>query len=442
MDKEERKPRFNNLLQILSKIDKPDMEVIELLFNFLIKLNEEELAAQLYTLLNQMHINLTWGIFFNMANIFHKGQKMYANISKDLKYSLISRNMQNIKFRKRSIKLTGVDDYILGEEIFFDVFGACLNCNNNINLERICEELSPMDIDKNNNRFKCRCGDWNLQKLNFKIGTELYNPNITNNHSSRKEGVILLSPTNLKKKLMGILISLKDKKFDIDNFRAKYPEEFWNSVWYFKLKEIDISFMLPYLKSVYIKKIEIKNNIKNCLKFVLEQEKNSKPFKFNNDETKSPNIKIIKVPKIVNKFNTDILSIQKVYQIAIFQIVGMLIYKPTEPYRGNIAIKGNIMKVTYKKKKIEKKNDKKLKNKNKDNILFFNNFITSDFDLTNSISTNYIDKNEESNNKLKERKSYIDFENKPKEEIFEYINEDDENFYKFKEYKEVDIDNL
>ena len=442
MDKEERKPRFNNLLQILSKIDKPDMKVIELLFNFLIKLNEEELAAQLYTLLNQMHINLTWGIFFNMANIFHKGQKMYANISKDLKYSLISRNMQNIKFRKRSIKLTGVDDYILGEEIFFDVFGACLNCNNNINLERICEELSPMDIDKNNNRFKCRCGDWNLQKLNFKIGTELYNPNITNNHSSRKEGVILLSPTNLKKKLMGILISLKDKKFDIDNFRAKYPEEFWNSVWYFKLKEIDISFMLPYLKSVYIKKIEIKNNIKNCLKFVLEQEKNSKPFKFNNDETKSPNIKIIKVPKIVNKFNTDILSIQKVYQIAIFQIVGMLIYKPTEPYRGNIAIKGNIMKVTYKKKKIEKKNDKKLKNKNKDNILFFNNFITSDFDLTNSISTNYIDKNEESNNKLKERKSYIDFENKPKEEIFEYINEDDENFYKFKEYKEVDIDNL
>ena len=442
MDKEERKPRFNNLLQMLAKIDKPDMEIIELLFNFLIKLNEEELAVQLYILLNQMHINLTWDIFFIMANIIHKGQKIYANISKDLKYSLVSRNMQNIKFRKRSIKLPGVDDYILGEEIFFDVFGVCLNCNKNINLERICEELSPMDIDKNNNRFKCRCGDWNLQKLNFKIGTELYNPNITNNHSRRKEGVILYSPTNLKKKLMQILISLKDKKFDIDNFRKKYPEEFWNSVWYFKLKEIDISFMLPYLKSVYIKKTEIKNNIKNCLKFVFEQEKNSKPFKFNNDETKSPNINIIKISKIVKKFNSDILHIQKVYQIAIFQIVGMLIYKPTEPYRGNIAIKGNVMKVTYRKKKIGKNNDKKLKNKNKDNILFFNNFITSDFDLTNSVSTTYMDKSEENNFKLKERKSNVEFDNKPKEELFEYINEDDENFYKFKEYKEVDIDNL
>ena len=439
LDKDERKPRFNNLLQILSKIDKSDMEVIELLFNFLIKLNEEELAAQLYTLLNQMHINLTWGIFFIMAKIFHKGQKMYSTISKDLKYSLISRNMQNIKFRKRSIKLPGVDDYILGEEIFFDVFGTCLHCNNNMNLERICEELSPMDIDKNNNRFKCRCGDWNLQKLNFKIGAELYNPNITNNHSSRKEGVILLSPTNLKKKLMQILISLKDKKFDIDNFRKKYPEEFWNSVWYFKLKEIDISFMLPYLKPVYIKKIDIKNNIKNCLKFVIEQEKNSKPFKFCNDDTKSPNIKIIKVPKIINKYNNDILCIQKVYQIAIFQIVGMLIYKPTEPYRGNIAIKGNVMKATYKKKKIGKKHEK---NKDKDNILFFNNFSTSDFDLTNSISTTYMDKNEENNYKLKERKSNVDFDNKIKEEIFEYIDEDDENFYKFKEYKEVEIDNL
>ena len=441
MDKVERKPRFNNLLQILSKIDKPDMKVIELLFNSLIKLNEEELAAQLYTLLNQMHNNLTWGIFFIMAKIFHQGQKMYASLNKDLKYIINSKGIQINKFRKRSIKLPGVDDYILGEEIFFDVFGVCLNCKNTINLERICEELSPMEIDKNNNRFKCRFGDWNLQKLNFKIGTELYNPNISTNHSSQKEGVILLSPTNLKHKLMNILFSLKDKKFDFDNFRKKYPEEFWNSVWYFKLKEIDISFMLPYIAPVYIKKIDTKNNIKNCLKFIVEQEKSNKPFIIYNDEINSPNTKIIKVPKIINKFNNDILCIQKVYQIAIFQIVGMLVYKPTEPYRGNIAIKGNVMKVTYKKKKIGKKYEKK-KSKNKDNILFFNNFITSDFDLTNSISTTCIDKTEENNNKLKERKSNVDLENKSKDEVFECITEDDENFYKFKEYKEVDIENL
>ena len=445
MDKEERKPRFNNLLQTLLIIDKPDMEMIELLFNTLIKLEEEELAMRLYAIFNQRHFNLTWEIFFMMAKILHKGQKMYDSINKELKYILVSKNPNDRKFRSRSIKLPGVDDYILGEEIFFDVFGDCINCNNMnnmINLERICEELSPFDIDKNNNRFRCRCGDWNLQKLNFRIGTELYNQNITTNNSSQKQGVILLSPTNLKKKLMNILYSLKDKPFDIDNFRKKYPEEFWNSVWYFKLKEIDISFMLPYLVPVYMNKLVTNNNIRNSLKFIIEQTKKDKPFKICNDEIKSANIKTINIANKINEFNSDILCIQKVYQIAIFQIVGMLIYKPTEPYRRNIAIKGDVMKVTYKKKKIEKIEKKK---KNKDNILFFDNFITADFDLTNSTSTTCIDKNEENDNKIKERKS--DLGNKIKEttgnnQLFEYIKEDDEDFYKFKEYKEVDIDNL
>ena len=138
MDKEERKPRFNNLLQILTKIDNHDMEVLELLFNSLIKLKEEEMAVQLYTMFNQLHINLTWSIFLIMSKILHKGQNVYSAMMKEMKFSrgssvkLTNRNIQNTtrhgenKFRKRSIKLPGLDDNILGEEIFFDVFGVCL----------------------------------------------------------------------------------------------------------------------------------------------------------------------------------------------------------------------------------------------------------------------------------------------------------------------------
>ena len=185
MDKEERKVRFNNISQILSKIDKQDMEVIELLFNSLIQLEEEELAVQLSTLFNQMHINLSWNIFLIMSKILYQGQDIYNSLKKEIKSAgtssvkMVNRLSVNTyrsdnKFRKRSFKLPGIDDCILGEQIFFDVFGTCLNCKNKINLEKICEELSPKDLDKNNNRFKCRCGDWNLQKLNFKIGTELY----------------------------------------------------------------------------------------------------------------------------------------------------------------------------------------------------------------------------------------------------------------------------
>ena len=450
MDKEERKPRFNNLLQILPKIMNHDMEVLELLFNTLIKFGEEDLAVQLYMTLNEMHINLTWSIFLILSKILHKRQNL-TNL-KDLKFSRssslkLNRNFQSNrigenKFRKRSIKLPGIDDNILGEEIFFDVFGTCLNCKNSINLQKICEELLPKDLDKNNNRFKCKCGDWNLQKLNFKIGTELYNKNITSNHSSFKEGIILYSPTNLKKKLLNILSSLNSNKFDVDNFRMNYPEEFWNSVWYFKLKEIDISFMLPYINPVYVYKYGNENNINNYVKFTMEEQRDGKPFKMINNEINNPNITTRKLKQKVIKYNIDILCIQNVYQIAIFKIVGMIVYKQPESYRGNIKVKGNILKGAYSKKRIQKKFTKKDKNKNKDNIFFSNNLMTSDFDLTTSFSSNHFDKNDEINNKINTnpeleigRKTKISLSN---EELFENIKEDDENYYKFKEYIEDD----
>ena len=450
MDKEERKPRFNNLLQILPKIMNHDMEVLELLFNTLIKFGEEDLAVQLYMTLNEMHINLTWSIFLILSKILHKRQNL-TNL-KELKFSRssslkLNRNFQGNrigenKFRKRSIKLPGIDDNILGEEIFFDVFGTCLNCKNSINLQKICEELLPKDLDKNNNRFKCKCGDWNLQKLNFKIGTELYNKNITSNHSSFKEGIILYSPTNLKKKLLNILSSLNSNKFDVDNFRMNYPEEFWNSVWYFKLKEIDISFMLPYINLVYVYKYGNENNINNYVKFTMEEQRDGKPFKMINNEINNPNITTRKLKQKVIKYNIDILCIQNVYQIAIFKIVGMIVYKQPESYRGNIKVKGNILKGAYSKKRIQKKFTKKDKNKNKDNIFFSNNLMTSDFDLTTSFSSNHFDKNDEINNKINTnpeleigRKTKISLSN---EELFENIKEDDENYYKFKEYIEDD----
>ena len=462
MDKEERKPRFNNLLQILVKIDNHDMEVLELLFDSLIKLKEEEMAVELYTMFNQLHINLTWSIFLIMSKILHKGQNIYSPMMKEKKVSrgssvkINNRNVQNIKkfgenkIRKRSIKLPGLDDNILGEEIFFDVYGVCLSCKHSINLNKICEELSPNELNKNNNRFKCKCGDWNIQKLNFKIGTELYNKNLTSNHSSLKEGVILYSPTNLKKKLLNILSSSNEKKFELNNFRMEYPEEFWNSVWYFKLKEIDISFMLPYASPVYLCKYGNEKNINNFAEFFIYDKGGSRPIKVVSNEIKNPNIKIKNLEDKTIKFNADILCVQKVYQIAIFKIVGMITYKPSDSYRGNIYIKGNVLKGAYSKKIIKKKLENKNKLKNKDSIFFANNLLTSDFDLTTSTSTVHLDKNDEINNKIKE--AYNAYENEiisrktkvrlSNDELFDKIREDDENYCKFKEYKEDDSYNF
>ena len=76
--------------------------------------------------------------------------------------------------------------------------------------------------------------------------------------------------------------------------------------------------------------------------------------------------------------------------------------------------------------------------------------MTSDFDLTTSTSTVHLDKNDEINNKIKE--AYNAYENEiisrktkvrlSNDELFDKIREDDENYYKFKEYKEDDSYNF
>ena len=86
-------------------------------------------------------------------------------------------NMEEKTFRSRTIKLPGLDDDILGEQIEFDAYGTCLDCKGVVNIEKICKELSHEEINKEDNRFRCncRCNCWNLQKLNLTMGTELYN---------------------------------------------------------------------------------------------------------------------------------------------------------------------------------------------------------------------------------------------------------------------------
>ena len=433
------------------------MEIIELFFDTLINLEEEELAVQFYTMFNQMHINLTWKIFIKMSKILHQGQNIYSSIIKDMKLNrgssakFIGRSFHNsgnlryneTKFRTRSIKLPGVDDNILGEEIYFDVFGMCINCKFNINLEKICDELSPEYIDKNTNRFRCKCNEWNLQKLRFKIGTELYNKKISKKGSSYHDSVLLFSPTNLKKKLLNIS-KTKNNNFNLNNFRLEYPTEFWNSIWYFKLKEIDISFMLPYVTPVYINinKDPGENCIDNFMEFKMEEERSEKKAKISNKETKNPNIKIEKCDVIEKRFNNDTLFIQKIYQLTLLPVLGMITYKNNESYIGNIKSKGNMIKVVQgnKNKIKEKKIEKKNKSKKKDNTLTLNNQNTSDFDLTAST----FDKSDEIYKNINninmsienERKSKVRFSNN--DDYFETIKEDDENYNKFREYKEDD----
>ena len=467
-DKEERETRFNNMNQILNKIVNHDMEVTELLFNTLIKLGEEQLASYLYSKFNQMHINLTWKIFSLMSKILHKKQNEILKECKSSRGSMhfgrssmhyALKSLDNKNFRSRTIKLEGIDDNILGEEILFDAFGVCLDCKNDINLQLKCKELlSEKELDKMN-RFKCKCNNFSLQKLNFKIGTELYNPTISKNSSSLNQGIILCCPTTLKKKLLNISNLYYNSKFDVENFRINYPDEFWNAVWYFKLKEIDISFMLPYVKPTKIKIVSGINKMSNFINFITSEVTNiNHPESSSAYEFKNPNNKVEKIKKKKIIFNKDTLYIQHVYQMSIIKIIGMIMYKSSEEYSGNISYNERILMVSENKKDksedfIEEK--KETKKKSKKNIMFSNNIIINDLDLTTSTSTINIDNSEEYNklmdgtfniedendniNKVKKGKqSKVHFST---EELFENIKEDDAYYNAFKDYREDEEEN-
>ena len=452
-DKEERDARFKNLLVILTIMEKHDMEAIELLFKTLINLGEEQLAYNLYKKFNRMHINLTWTIFSLMSKILHKKQNIYSGSIKENneRDSMTFTNININNFRTRSIKLPDIDDDILGEEILFEPFGVCLECRSQINLGKICTNLSIKELDKSN-RFRCRCGNSSLQKLNFKIGTELYNQMISKDSSSVKKGIVLYSPTTLKKKLLYLSNLYSNSKFDVEKFSINYPDEFWNSIWYFQLKGIDISFILPYVKPVKIKKFVGANNINNFINFITDT-----TYDHFNKEFKNPNNKVEKVKINKIKYNNDNIFIQHVYQISIIKIIGMIIYKPIDIYTGNISFNEKILMVTdsKKKNKTDFEEIKEAKEKPKKSIMYSNSITVTDYELNNSSNAFLIDnsveynkdidgnlnieEDNENNNKGKNGKqSKVHFSS---EEMFENIKEDDSCYDIFKDYREEDDDN-
>jgi hypothetical protein len=98
-------------------------------------------------------------------------------------------------------------------------------------------------------------------------------------------------------------------------FKKTHQIEFWNSLWYFQLHGIDISFILPYDQGE-------KNNIdigKNKLSISIKNEK----IKFNLSYEEI----IIEKISSHNKYEKDDLYIQVVHQFAFIQKIGMVSYK-------------------------------------------------------------------------------------------------------------------
>jgi hypothetical protein len=449
---------------------------MELLFNTMIKLGEEEFAILLYTQYLNLHLNPTSKIFSVVSKILKKQQGLYPeSTSKSLKStrsaSLHCGNrsmvytpqviLDTTKFRTRTLKLPGIDKDILGEHVQFDAYGICLDCKGVVNLEKICTELTSKEIDKEN-RFKCNCkynNNWCMQKINFRIGTELYNTTISlDNSSSKSQRIMLFNPSTLKKNLLEIARMHHNIDFKVEEFRINYPNEFWNSIWYFSLKNIDVSFMMPYVKPNIIKMKTNNDNANKCFKFViLDTKSNTRKYFPSPSNFKNPNNKIQIVNKKEKIFDNKYLYKQNACQFSIINILGMIMYKTSDEFTENVGFNQKLLCATIHRDK-EKDNNNKHKEKTdkikKSNFSLNSSIITSEIDLSNPIieasirndkqndikdkvtpNQNNNPNNDNNNDNKKRDSSKVHFDDTL---LFQMMNDDDPDHYILDDYKEVD----
>lgn len=254
----EKKPRFNQLMQVMEKVTHHEMEIFNLLFDTLSKYGEDYMILELYEMIIQLKLNPSVKVRETVMKMLDK--KKFRNLSeenflenlkqlKNEKYQGQTpinqkKKIDKSKFRKRTFK-NKYNSNVLNEEVTFYAFDTCINCQRDINLEVLSQNYKEMIRDIL--WAKCPfCSTYILPKISIKFGNEMNKQGKLRQNTSIFDCVILFSPQYLKLNYNNSLIKEYGTQLDIDEFKMKYNALFWNSIWYFKLKGLDYDFFLPY----------------------------------------------------------------------------------------------------------------------------------------------------------------------------------------------------
>ena len=93
------------------------------------------------------------------------------------------------------------------------------------------------------------------------------------------ETVVLFSPYILKNNYNTSFSNKFGIKLNVDDIMIKYSTIFWDSIWYFKLNNLEYDFMLPYYYKL--------ETIKSLIDFNIDFDYKEKD-KENNDEENEP----------------------------------------------------------------------------------------------------------------------------------------------------------
>ena len=362
-DKEEREFRYNQMIEILEKIEEHEIEICEILMESVAKYGTENNIRLLYKKFIERKLNPSWKIFNLVSKYLKNNKKHCIPISKsqnhffkttkknfEMSKSKSNRNLKNDNynnrqidlsmFRLRTLKNLDIDENIISEDVEFLAYSQCRYCKKTINLAELCSNLSAIqfktDINTGVDKLKCpnktkdrkNCDRHSEQKINFQYGVELFNQDIENQSTCRYLFVPLLSPTTIKKKLLSIVHKLpKDTNFNVELFKKNHTNVFWNCLWYFQLNNMEISFMLPYADNK-----NKKMNFHKLFDFKMDINRNKIILNPNNIDNK---FEIYK--KLYNKYKDEDLCKQIIFQFSIIKEKGYVSYINPDTYLGNIG---------------------------------------------------------------------------------------------------------
>ena len=270
----EKKYRFQEFIKIFEETNCYEMELFNLLFETLSTYGKDYMVLKLYDALLKLHLNPSLKVHTIVMKIIDK-QKMEGNFNEKLQ-KFIENESKTIykksKLTKREFR-SKYNDKILTEDITFYAFDTCIVCQKDIDLELISKNFKEMSRDLI--WVKCPgCGNLILPKLSLQFGRELNKSGLMRTNTCMYNSIVLFSPYILKNNYNSSLVKIFGNKLDVEELMMKYPNIFWDSLWYFKLNGLEYDFMLPYPKNLH-DIITKKQNLEISIKGSMELNNNN-----------------------------------------------------------------------------------------------------------------------------------------------------------------------
>ena len=247
-DEKEKNFRFQELLKVIKKTSNHEMEIFNLLFETLSVHGTDYMILKLYDIIIKLRLNPSLKVHNIAMKILDK-VKGGGNFNENLQRAIKNEEGKvytNNNFRKRTLKSKYFKN-ILTEDILFYAFDACMgmDCQNEINLYTASQNYKDMARDLI--WAKCpKCDENLLPKLTVQFGKEVNINGTLKYCTSKYDCVVLFSPLSLKENYNNSLLKDYGIQLDVEELLEKYSTTFWNTLWYFKLNNLDYDFMLPY----------------------------------------------------------------------------------------------------------------------------------------------------------------------------------------------------